>query len=467
MGTSDTKNSNFTEATKDCKINTKSQRQWCKVVQHPEEFTSESHIIQHSAGYALDEQNIEHLKQPYMGQTCHDTCEGDLTMSVTTSWHIDECDGASTNFDSIIPGTYVLKYECEDASKNSEVKCRTVINQDHAKPVTTVLEADEQTYEATRTDNYIDAGATCSDEVDKDISQDVEVSGDVVNLARVAHYTVLYNCMDSAMNKAEEATRQVWVVDSSCPICQMKVTSGTSGVDETIEGSFPYSDAGAVASDSLQGSFGICSTWSSAVTATNPDGTYQITPYDQIVNVEATGEYYITYRVKDSAGNWNDDTTCTGSQTGNLNVRTVTVVDTLKPVIALGFDENKVSHNVDHTPSQATSRVIITRGPSEDRIGDAPQQTYGQASTEHVEAADGSITSETGKVNPAGDWIDTHWGVAGTATNHLFPDTLMAEAGASRSANAWVLGAVASGVSGLALLGYAMKKQSAVTVVPV
>jgi len=353
-------------------------------------------------------------------------------------------------------GTYVLKYVCTDASQNTEEKCRTVINQDHAKPVITVLEADEQTYEATRTDNYIDAGATCSDEVDKDISQDVEVSGDVVNLARVAHYTVLYNCMDSAMNKAEEATRQVWVVDSSCPICQMKVTSGTSGVDETIEGSFPYSDAGAVASDALQGSFGICSTWSGN----------QITPYDQIVNTEATGTYYITYRVKDSAGNWNDATTCTGSQNGQ-NIRTVTVIDTLKPVIALGFDKSMVA-NGDYDTTEPVSRVTITRGPSDDKIGDAWQTEDGETTTEHVIDETGAVTSETGKVNPAGAWIDEHWGVADTNTNHLFPDqALMAEAGTSSSANAWVLGAVASGVSGLALLGYAMKKQNVVTVVPV
>ena len=42
----------------------------------------------------------------------------------------------------------------------------------------------------------------------------------------------------------------------------------------------------------------------------------------------------------------------------------------------------------------------------------------------------------------------------------------MAETAAASGTSGWVLGAVASGVSGLALLGYAVKWQTVVTVVP-
>jgi len=450
LASNETRNASFVEATTDCQNNDESSKTWCKVFNHPSEFTSTAHIIYHSSGYAADEANIGRLTTPYMGFTCHDDCNGDITedavtnAGVTTTWHIDECTGTATTWDSLIPGTYVLKYACADASANTASKCRTVVNLDHTKPVLTVLEADEQTYESTRTDNYIDAGATCSDEVDKDISQDVEVSGDVVNLARVAQYTVLYNCMDSAGNKAEEATRRVWVEDTTCPTCQVKTLSGLSSIHETIEGSFPYTDAGAVASDSLQGSFGICSTWSENT----------ITPYADIVNTEATGTYVITYRVKDSAGNWNANDVnggCSGSQDDEKsNERTVVVIDTLKPVIGLYFKEN----------------------------GEAPDGTAGEHGL--IQVGDSSDTSSTngrhaGQANVAGDhytngaeYESNHWPGHVKATHaDGTPVTLMAETAAASGTSGWVLGAVASGVSGLALLGYAMKRQTVVTVVPV
>merc|ERR1711977_388416 len=47
--------------------------------------------------------------------------------------------------------------------------------------------------------------------VDGNISQDVEVSGDVVNMAAVGTWEINYNCEDSAGQKALQATRTVIV----------------------------------------------------------------------------------------------------------------------------------------------------------------------------------------------------------------------------------------------------------------
>merc|ERR1711959_742493 len=259
------------------------------------------------------------------------------------------------------------------------------------KPVITVLEADLQTYEATRQDNYVDAGATCSDEVDGNISQDVEVSGDVVNLARVGVYTIKYNCQDSASNTADTATRTVVVQDTSCPSCVLSADTTDAAVDATvsIEASFPYNDVGAVATDSLQGSFGICSVWSNGEMKTS---------YKNIVNVERTGVYEITYRVKDSNGNWNDGTSCSGGQTGSENVRTVTIVDTLRPVIELKYN----------------SQVI------------------------HKSAKYFTLPAENSK---------THLAKVGLTQGHTGAIHLMAEEASTSSVNGWVVGAVASAVS--------------------
>merc|ERR1719258_785988 len=75
------------------------------------------------------------------------------------------------------------------------------------------------TLEATHEGNYIDDGATCSDQVDGVISQNVEVSGDVVSLSKVGSYTITYNCKDSAGNAAPTLSRYVHVAQTSCPTC--------------------------------------------------------------------------------------------------------------------------------------------------------------------------------------------------------------------------------------------------------
>merc|ERR1712036_161846 len=90
--------------------------------------------------------------------------------------------------------------------------------------------------EATHQGNYIDDGATCSDQ------------GDGVNLSKVGEYTITYNCKDSANNAAPPATRRVIVAQTSCPKCTLLG-------DATVlhEASFPYADAGATCSDVIDG----------------------------------------------------------------------------------------------------------------------------------------------------------------------------------------------------------------------
>ena len=62
-----------------------------------------------------------------------------------------------------------------------------------------------------KTKNYVDQGAICKDKEDGDISQMVEVSGDVVNLTKPGTYVIRYNCNDSEGSKAKERIRTVIV----------------------------------------------------------------------------------------------------------------------------------------------------------------------------------------------------------------------------------------------------------------
>jgi hypothetical protein len=174
------------------------------------------------------------------------------------------------------------------------------------------------TVPASRKSAYVDAGAKCSDGGDGDISGDVIVHTSMASLEQPGDYWFVYECKNSQGRSAIAATRIVKIVDNLCPVCSVK------SAPANIEASFPYTDAGATCTDALDGNI-----------ATSIFSFGTVKPVSEIVNVERTGVYTITYRALDSSGNWNDGS-CTGSQHGK-NVRTITVIDTLKPVLALNF----------------------------------------------------------------------------------------------------------------------------------
>merc|ERR1719161_257733 len=130
------------------------------------------HIIQHSAGYTKDIQVISNLMKAQQSSSCSDRCTKTTTK---TSMHTGSCKGPKVAFNTLKPASYFVKYHCADTNGNSVTKCRTVVNEDHTKPVLDILGNDLMTIEATYHKNYVDDGATCSDQVDDVISQQVEV----------------------------------------------------------------------------------------------------------------------------------------------------------------------------------------------------------------------------------------------------------------------------------------------------
>jgi len=389
-------------------------------------------IIENSAGAHVSNADFEHATTGewdgagmHSKATCVDACY--TTTTITSSLHYGACpdmadaaavtthegkkigDGSLSNFPEYTAGDYSVKYVCTDGASLTATTCRTIRNVDHTKPVIQVLGSNEMTLEATHEGNYIDDGATCSDQVDGVISQNVEVSGDVVNLSKVGSYTITYNCKDSAGNAAPTLSRYVHVAQTSCPTCVI------TGKDElTHEASFPYTDQGAVCTDIIDGT----------VTAETVGS----------VDVGKTGKYVLTYRAKNSVGLWNDGLAADGATAGAgcrgtaINYfRTVTISDTLKPVIKLTYD------------GETDPIAWSGKGPNSaaaDTTGGAPANPYTKG-------------SHTGS------------GLAGYPYN-----TLMAEEQTS-SVNGWVLGAIASAVTGLALLGYSQRKTTVATSVPV
>ena len=147
---------------------------------------------------------------------------------------------------------------------------------------------------------YADAGATASDDLDGDITASV-ITVNTVDTSVPGSYVVTYDVTDSSGNPALQVTRTVNVVDTTPPVINLLGLNPA-----TAEAGAAYSDAGATASDIVDGSI------TANIVAVNS------------ANMGVTGSYTVTYDVTDSSGNPALQVT-----------RTVNVVDTTPPAIVL------------------------------------------------------------------------------------------------------------------------------------
>jgi hypothetical protein len=284
--------------------------------------------------------------------SCGDTCCATKSIVETHGWVKSCSDHTKAHWSEIKPGTYYHKFTCTDCNKLTTHGCRTVVNVDKHVPIITVLDGKDanvparptlqkiNTVEATHDKNYVDGGATCSDMVDGVISQDVDISGDVVNMAKTGTYKITYKCCDVAGNCAKPAQRDVRVVDTTCPTCKLNTATPSHVIREA---SFAYKDSGATCTDSL-------------------DGSKKVVASGKKVDPELTGKYFITYSATDKAGNSNTKK-ASSKKCGNTLVRSVTVKDTLKPVIALHFAGKKI-----HESAAADKGVNNQRNPAQDKF---------------------------------------------------------------------------------------------------
>lgn len=145
---------------------------------------------------------------------------------------------------------------------------------------------------------YTDAGATALDTVDGDRTANI-ITVNPVNTNVLGTYTVTYNVVDTLGNAATQVTRTVNVVDTTKPVITLL---GSPTVSVNFNAS--YSDAGATASDNVDGDI------TGSIVTNNP------------VNTAAIGTYTVTYNVTDAHGN-------TATQVS----RSVQVVDVTAPTI--------------------------------------------------------------------------------------------------------------------------------------
>lgn len=223
------------------------------------------------------------------GASAVDTVDGDLTSSMVVTGLVD----------TSITGTYTIIYSVTDSSGNESIPVtRSVTVVDLTRPSITLLGDTVVTAEVGST--YIDAGATANDNYDGDITSNVVASG-WVNAALLGTYTITYSVSDAAGNDAMPVERTVNVVDTTSPTITL---IGDDVV--TLEVGTSHIDPGATATDNYD---------------------FDLTPNiitSGIVHTAVLGTYTIAYVVTDSSGNTSDPV-----------MRTVHVVDTIAPTIAL------------------------------------------------------------------------------------------------------------------------------------
>jgi hypothetical protein len=133
------------------------------------------------------------------GASVMDVVDGDLSEEVNVVSTVDVSK----------PGDYTVSYGVSDAAGNkSKEAVRKVKVQDSTGPVITLKGEALVTYEGGS--SYTDSGASATDNLDGDLTEEIVVSGEV-DTSLEGTYTLKYDVRDAEGNAAESATRVVVV----------------------------------------------------------------------------------------------------------------------------------------------------------------------------------------------------------------------------------------------------------------
>ena len=280
------------------------------------------------------------------GYSAEDNYDGDITGDVVVSDDID----------ITTVGAYTVTYDVTDSSGNAAVQVtRTVIVEDTTAPVITLVGDDPLYVEAGGT--YTDPGATATDDVDGNLTDDIVVGGDTVDPNTLGTYSVTYDVTDSSGNAAVQVTRTVIVEDTTAPIITIVPEALTITENDS------YSDPVITAEDSFEGSL----LGSVIIGGDTPDAS---TP----------GTYIVTYDVADSTGNNADQKTFTLTVTANE-----------PPVANAGPDQI-----VTDTDDNNSEDVVLDGTGSADSDGDILSYEWQENSLPIANGANPTVTLDVG-----------------------------------------------------------------------
>ncbi|MBC2057113.1 DUF5011 domain-containing protein [Listeria booriae] len=220
---------------------------------------------------------------PLAGMSASDTEDGDITANVTIT---------ANDVDANQAGTYHVTYSVTDSDDNTTTKTITITVLTNEKPVITAADITQKAHRS------VDpmAGVTASDLEDGDLTANIKIIANDINIDVPGEYHVTYSVLDSDGNETEK-TITVTILSNDAPVIH--------GQDVTFKAGKAFDPmAGVTASDTEDGDI---------------TSTIEITAND--VNPDVAGVYHVTYSVTDSDGNTTEAT------------YTVTVLTNEKPVI--------------------------------------------------------------------------------------------------------------------------------------
>jgi len=430
------------------------------------------------------------------GATCSDFSDGQIDHQVVIH-------GDVVNYR--VPGTYIIRFDCEDSSGNdADRRERTVVVEDTDCPYVKLFGESTTSVEAGFP--YEDLHATATDTLDGDVTADIVNTGGpavshfnyetsckaikgVSTSAKSGNYNILvtidgkHNFLPVYCDMTTETTlfihkghklfhsdisesEQIVPYGSNQGACGsygLKMASFATAAAENAAVLYAKNLEGGSCPDCIQGATQVATTgWKFSKTEKTTDyfcmpkedksgGAEKYTAAERkAINDDAEnsiastpGTFVMVYRVKDRAGNGWGTSGCNGDAACCARAetkRTINVIDTLPPVITLRLKNKLV------------------------------QKSFGaQRGINHVSNPAG-FASDDSHLHAAGRGFGHH---ANLVKGNPFlsvaehkdgnPNDFMAEQ--TTAVNGWIIGAVASAVAGVALLGYSMK--STPTTVPV
>jgi uncharacterized protein (TIGR02145 family) len=227
-----------------------------------------------------------------------------------------------------IPGTYSYIYTVTDSAGNTSTVTRTVIVRDIEVPI--IALNGNNPFQINQGAVYNDPGATATDNVDGDISQNIVTTPANLNTSEAGTFTITYSVSDAAGNSAIPKTRTVNVLDTEPPVITLL---GENPI--AINQGDTYTDPGVSATDNVDGHL-----------------TSSIIIDTSALDTSVPGTYTVTYSVTDSAGNTSTVT------------RTVNVIE--NPTVFAGPDqticEDETVTLVEATASNYSSLYWTTSG---------------------------------------------------------------------------------------------------------
>jgi len=224
------------------------------------------------------------------GAVAFDKVDGDISSKIKVAGDV---------IDTNKLGMYSLAYDVTDSNGNSAFTVnRTIAVVDTTAPDIRIIGSDIIIVEKGNT--YNELGATANDNLDGDLTDSIELSGNVLT-QKIGDYQINYIAVDNRGNVNNNVVRLVRVVDTKDPIIEL-----IGGTEIQVEAGKSFLDPGAIVTDYGDGK------------------VPSLLEISGKVNTDSLGEYILVYKAQDESGN-----------NAERKTRKVIVADSLAPDILL------------------------------------------------------------------------------------------------------------------------------------